>query len=62
MDYKFEITSTGKLTYWPPDPNKLPDLIDYCVIKNVSANYIKIEEGYYGILQMSILKRKPKET
>jgi hypothetical protein len=38
--------STGKSTYWPPNPYKLPDLIDFFVIKNVSENYIKIEEGY----------------
>jgi hypothetical protein len=38
--------STGKPTYWPTEPNKLPDLIDFFVVKNVSTNYIKIDEGY----------------
>ena len=46
MDYGCEFVSTGKPTYWPTDPNKIPDLIDFFVVKNVSANYIKIDEVY----------------
>ena len=38
--------STGKPTYWPTDLNKTPDLIDFFVIKNVSINYIEIDEVY----------------
>ncbi|KAL7295091.1 hypothetical protein TKK_0011559 [Trichogramma kaykai] len=30
--------STGKPTYWPIDPKKLPDLIDFAVAKGVSKN------------------------
>jgi hypothetical protein len=42
-----EIVSTGKPTYWPTDPKKkLPDLIDFFLAKNISTNYIKIEEGF----------------
>jgi hypothetical protein len=37
--------STGKSTYWPPDPNKLPDLTDFFVLKNISAKDIQIDEG-----------------
>ena len=44
MDYGCEFVSTGKPTYWPTDPNKMPDLIDFFVVKNFSANYIKIDE------------------
>lgn len=29
QDLKFDLLSTGKPTYWPPDPNKIPDLIDF---------------------------------
>jgi hypothetical protein len=32
---------------WPTDPKKLPDLIDFSVVKNISTNYIKIENGFY---------------
>jgi hypothetical protein len=28
-----EFVSTGKPTYWPTDHNKIPDLIDFFVIK-----------------------------
>lgn len=45
-DYGCEFVSTGKPTYWPTDPNKTPDLIDLFVTKNVSPNYMKIEEAY----------------
>jgi endonuclease/exonuclease/phosphatase family metal-dependent hydrolase len=27
--------STGEPTYWPSDRNKLPDLLDFCVIKGI---------------------------
>jgi hypothetical protein len=27
--------STGEPTYWPSDHNKLPDLLDFCVIKGI---------------------------
>jgi hypothetical protein len=41
-----EIISTGKPMYWPTDPKKLPDLLEFFVVKNISTNYIKIEEGF----------------
>jgi hypothetical protein len=28
-----EIVSTGKPTYWPMDPKKLPDLLDFFAVK-----------------------------
>lgn len=42
---KCEIMSTGKPTYWPADINKIPDLIDFFIIKNISLNYLKVEES-----------------
>jgi hypothetical protein len=27
--------STGEPSYWPSDPNKLPDLLDFCVTKDI---------------------------
>jgi hypothetical protein len=41
-----EIVCTGKPTYWPTDPKKFQDLIDFFVVKNISTNCIKIEEGF----------------
>lgn len=38
--------STGKPTYWPTDPAKKPDLIDFFLTKNISANYVLVEELY----------------
>lgn len=35
--------SSGQPTYWPTDRNKTPDVIDFCVIKNISRNYLDIE-------------------
>lgn len=35
--------STGEPTYWPTDPNKTPDLLDFCVIKGISLNYLAIQ-------------------
>ena len=38
--------STGKPTYWPTDPGKIPDLIDFFIIKNIPAQYLQIEESH----------------
>lgn len=35
--------STGEPTYWPTDRQKIPDLLDFFVTKNVSNNYITID-------------------
>jgi len=39
-----EIISTKKATYWPSDQNKIPDLLDFFVMKGISSNYIEIIE------------------
>jgi hypothetical protein len=31
--------STGELTYWPSDKNKLPDLVDFCVTKGIPQDF-----------------------
>ena len=33
--------STGQPTHWPSDTNKIPDLIDFCVTKNIPPNSIQ---------------------
>ena len=38
--------STGSATYWPTDTRKIPDLIDFCVTKNVNQNCIIAEDCY----------------
>lgn len=43
-DYKAEAISTGSPTYWPTDPQKIPDLLDFFVFKNLSSNYMMIED------------------
>jgi hypothetical protein len=32
--------SSGESTYWPTDRNKVPDLVDFCVTKCISPDYI----------------------
>jgi hypothetical protein len=31
--------STGEPTYWPSDRNKLPDLVDFCVMKGIPQDF-----------------------
>lgn len=33
MEIKCEFHSTGKPKYWPTDTNKIPDVIDFFVVK-----------------------------
>lgn len=46
-DTHSEVMSTGKPTYWPSDHQKIPDLIDFFICKNISANYVSLEEGFH---------------
>ena len=39
----FSTLSTGEPTYWPTDNKKTPDIIDFCVFKGISNNYLKAE-------------------
>lgn len=38
-----EPISSGKPTYWPTDPNKVPDLLDFFITKGISSNYIQCD-------------------
>lgn len=40
------IISSGTPTYWPTDTNKIPDLIDFFLVKKISTSRIKIENGF----------------
>ncbi|KAL1462246.1 hypothetical protein WDU94_014097 [Cyamophila willieti] len=44
-NHRIEALSTGKPTHWPSDPGKIPDLIDFFIYKNISANYMMVEEN-----------------
>lgn len=35
--------STGEPTYWPTDPNKTPDLIDFCITRNINETSLQIK-------------------
>ncbi|GBP27067.1 RNA-directed DNA polymerase from mobile element jockey [Eumeta japonica] len=39
-----ESISHGEPTYWPTDLNKIPDLLDFYITKNVGQHYLKIEK------------------
>jgi len=46
QETKCEAMSIGKPTYWPTDPGKIPDLIDFFIIKNIPAQYLQIQESH----------------
>lgn len=35
--------STGEPTYWPTDPARLPDVIDFCITKGIPKSRFKVE-------------------
>jgi endonuclease/exonuclease/phosphatase family metal-dependent hydrolase len=37
-----KVVSTGKPTYWPTDPKKTPDLLDFFVTRKISTNFVDI--------------------
>lgn len=40
QEHNLNHLSTGEPTYWPTDRNKIPDLIDFCITKGISPNYM----------------------
>ena len=46
QETRCEAMSTGKPTYWPTDPGKIHDPIDFFIIKNIPAQYLQIEESH----------------
>lgn len=41
-----DVVSTGQPTYWPTDRSKIPDLIDFSVIKGIRKEYISCESNW----------------
>jgi len=40
------IASTGKPTYWPTDKQKIPDLLDFFILKKISQNLVEVEGNF----------------
>lgn len=38
-----QVVSSGEPTYWPTDRRKIPDIIDFSVIKGINKSYLKAE-------------------
>lgn len=45
-EHNMSFISTSNPTYWPSDPNKTPDLLDFFVVKGINENYMKVENCY----------------
>lgn len=45
-DNKYEVLSTRRPTYWPTDPNKIPDLLDFFITNGLSPNYMEVIPNY----------------
>lgn len=43
ISYRCEFQSTSTPTYWPTDNRKIPDLIDFFILKGINSNYTDIE-------------------
>lgn len=39
--------STGEPTYWPTDPNKIPNVLDLCVTKGLPMGQVTAEQNLY---------------
>jgi hypothetical protein len=46
QEKNYSFLSTGKPTYWPTDPNKQLDLLDFFVTNGISSTYTDIEPSY----------------
>jgi exonuclease III len=44
--HNYRHLSSGEPTYWPIDRNKLPDLVDFCMTKGISPNYVFIKSCF----------------
>lgn len=44
-NFNMNTISTGEPTYWPSDPQKVPDLLDFFITKGISNNYLKCESS-----------------
>lgn len=71
QEEKYQYLSTGEPTYWPSDPHKIPDLLDFFITKGVSPNFTDIESNgdlssdhtpVIATISATIIKRTPKPS
>lgn len=41
----YKTVSTGRPTYWPSDPNKIPDLLDFFVCSGISSHLLDVVDN-----------------
>jgi hypothetical protein len=46
QDNNYSYISSGTPTYWPTDPAKIPDLLDFFVTKGISPRYTNIVPSF----------------
>jgi hypothetical protein len=46
QDQNYSFLSTGTSTYWPTDPNKVPDLLDFFITNGLSTDYMDVVPSY----------------
>jgi hypothetical protein len=44
--YHCDVHTTGRPKYWPTDVNKVPDLLEFFVSKNLSSSFIYVTEEF----------------
>jgi len=44
--HNYAVLSTGSPTYWPSDPLKIPDLLDFFITHGLSTTYADIKPSY----------------
>jgi hypothetical protein len=45
-NHQYSPLSTGTPTYWPSDPDKIPDLLDFYITNGISTSYMDIVPSY----------------
>lgn len=46
QENNLQAVSTGSPTYWPTDRRKMPDVIDFCIIKGINSNQFQAESCF----------------
>lgn len=46
IENQLDFSSSGHPTYWPTDRKKIPDLLDFCIIKRIPRTCIQAENSY----------------
>lgn len=45
-DKNLSVISTGKPTYWPSDPQKIPDLLDFFIYNGIPRHHLDVLESF----------------